>query len=114
VLKPGGEGIFMAYNRNSWLAWLSRFLRTSVEHQDAPVFRLFTLEELDDLLNGFAERRIVPERFPQRTMLERGWKAVLYNRVLIPLLSLIPRRVMRPYGWHLMAYCRTSSVDGRG
>jgi SAM-dependent methyltransferase len=115
VLRPGGEAIFMAYNRRSWMAWMSRTMNTPLEHQDAPVFRLFTAAELDDLLAGFTERRIVPERFPQRTAMKRGWKAMLFNELLVPAISLVPRPLIRSYGWHLMAYCRAGgSVSEHG
>jgi SAM-dependent methyltransferase len=106
VLRPGGEAVFMAYNRCSWMAWMSRTMNTPLEHQDAPVFRLYSATELDRLLAPFEERRVVPERFPQRTRMKRGWKAALFNHLLVPVVSLLPRPLIRPYGWHLMAYCR--------
>jgi SAM-dependent methyltransferase len=108
VLRPGGEAIFMAYNRRSWMAWMSRTMNTALEHQDSPVFRLYTAPELDYLLAPFEERRIVPERFPQHTRMKRGWKAALFNQLLVPAVSLLPRPVIRPFGWHLMAYCRAA------
>jgi SAM-dependent methyltransferase len=110
VLRPGGQAIVMVYNRRSWLAWMSAVLRTPLEHTGAPVFRMYTAAELESLLAPLGSCRIVPERFPARTVLQRGWKAALYNGVLIPLFELIPRRWIRPFGWHLMAFCGAEVV----
>jgi ubiquinone/menaquinone biosynthesis C-methylase UbiE len=106
VLQPGGAAIFMAYNRRSWLSALSRWTAVELHHADAPVFRMMTRAELDDALAVFEERRIVPERFPVRSRLQRGWKGALFNRVFVPAFGLLPRNWVRPYGFHLMAYCR--------
>jgi SAM-dependent methyltransferase len=117
VLRPGGEAIFMVYNSRSWLAWMSRILRTPLEHSGAPVFRMYTAAEFRRLLEPFEDCNIVAERFPARTRLQRGWKAMLYNRVLVPFLDRVPRAWIRPYGWHLMAFCvagvrPNASVEG--
>jgi SAM-dependent methyltransferase len=106
VLRPGGEAVFMAYNRHSWLAWLSRGLRVGLEHSDAPVFRLVSRSELDDMLSPFAQRTIVAERFPVPSRLHRGIKGAIYNRALVPAVQAVPRRWIRRWGWHLMAFCR--------
>jgi SAM-dependent methyltransferase len=114
VLRPGGEAIFMVYNRRSWMAWISRALRTPLEHEDAPIFRMYSIEELDALLGTFPVRRIETERFPQRTTMKRGTKAMLFNGIFVPIFSLVPRRLIRRYGWHLMAYCRVGSSAPTG
>jgi SAM-dependent methyltransferase len=113
LVRPGGAAIFMVYNSRSWLAWMSRVLRTSLEHSGAPVFRTYTAAEFRALLAPFAECTIVAERFPARTRLQRGWKAFLYNRVLIPVLDRVPRAWIRPYGWHLMAFCAPGAPAGQ-
>jgi SAM-dependent methyltransferase len=106
VLRSGGEAIFMVYNRRSWLAWMSRRFGVSLEHGDAPVLRLYTAEEFDELLSVFPRRDIVPERFPAKSRLHGGLKGVLFNRVFVPAFRLLPRPLVRPLGWHLMAFCR--------
>ena len=106
VLKTGGEAIFMVYNRYSWLSALSKVMRVDLEHQDAPVLRLFSLGEYRRLLNGFAARRIVPERFPVPSRLHTGWRGAVYNGVFVRAFTLVPRGLVRPLGWHLMAFCR--------
>ena len=106
VLKPGGEAVFMVYNRYSWLNAMSKLTGVGLEHADAPVLRTASIAELRRLLGGFASVRIVPERFPVRSRLHRGWKAALYNRGFVGLFNALPRRLVRPFGWHLMAFCR--------
>ena len=64
VLKPGGQGIFMVYNRISWLNAMSTVMGVGLEHQDAPVLRKYSIGEFRALLEPFRETRIVPERFP--------------------------------------------------
>ena len=106
VLQPGGEAIFMVYNRYSWLSAMSKLTGVGLEHADAPVLRTASIPELRRLLGGFASVRILPERFPVPSRLHRGWKAVLYNGVFVGVFNLLPRRAVRPLGWHLMAFCR--------
>ena len=106
VLKPGGEAVFMVYNRYSWLSAMSKLTGVGLEHADAPVLRTASLREYRRLLRGFASVRIVPERFPVPSRLHRGWKALLYNGVFVRLFDVVPRRLVRPLGWHLMALCR--------
>lgn len=106
VLRPGGQAIVMVYNRRSWLMVLSRLLKVPLEHEDAPVLRCYTVAELRRLLDGFSEVRIVPERFPVKSKLHRGWKAAAYNGLFVGAFTLLPRPLVRPLGWHLMAWAR--------
>ena len=106
VLRTGGEAIFMVYNRRSWLNALSQVMRVELEHEDAPVLRKFTAGEYRRLLDRFARVRIVPERFPVRSRLHGGWKGVLFNRLFVGAFNALPRRLVRPLGWHLLAFCR--------
>lgn len=106
VLEPGGEAVFMVYNRYSWLKALSMLMRVDLEHEDAPFLRTSSLREYRRLLGAFESVRIVPERFPVPSRLHGGWKGKLYNRVFVGLFNALPRIVVRPLGWHLMAFCR--------
>jgi len=103
TLKPGGTAILMVYNRFSWLNAMSQILHVGLEHDDAPVFRVFSRREFRDLLQPFRQFGIIPERFPVPSRLHRGWKAVMYNRIFVPAFNLLPRQLTRPLGWHLMA-----------
>jgi SAM-dependent methyltransferase len=103
VLRPGGSSIVMVYNRYSWLNFMSKVMHVDLEHDDAPVFLTFAQGEFRELLQPFSRFHIIPERFPVPSRLHRGWKALLYNRLFVPAFNLLPRRLIRPLGWHLMA-----------
>jgi SAM-dependent methyltransferase len=105
VLKPGGQAIFQVYNRRSWLNGLSKLMKVGLEHADAPVLRKFTIGEFRQLVSGFREVRIVPERFPVRSRLHGGWKGAAYNGVFVGTFNLLPRALVRRFGWHLLAFC---------
>ena len=105
VLVPGGQAIFMVYNRLSWLNALSKVMKVPLEHEDAPVLRKFSIGEFRALLGKFASIRIVPERFPVRSRLHGGWKGFAYNNLFVGPFNLVPRPFVRRLGWHLMAFC---------
>ena len=105
VLKSGGRAIFMVYNRVSWLPAMSRVTGVGLEHGDAPGLKLYSIAEYRDLLRGFRSTDIVPERFPVKSRLHHGWKAILYNTLFVGLFNAIPRPLVRRFGWHLMALC---------
>jgi len=107
VLAPGGEAIFMVYNRVSWLNAMSAALGVGLEHADAPVLRKYSIPEFRRLLDGFADVRVVPERFPVRSRLHTGWKATAFNALFVGTFNAIPRPLVRRFGWHLLAFCRT-------
>jgi SAM-dependent methyltransferase len=104
VLRPGGEAIFMVYNKYSWLSALSRIMRVDLEHADAPFLRTYSLAEMRRLLQPFNDVRLMPERFPVETRLHHGLKAALYNKVFVGAFRLLPRALVRPTGWHIMAF----------
>ncbi len=106
VLKPGGEAIFQVYNRISWLNALSKLMKVGLEHDDAPVLLKFTIGEFKRLVSGFSSTRIVPERFPVKSRLHKGWKGAVYNGVFVGTFNLLPRSVVDRFGWHLLAFCR--------
>ncbi|MCI0440881.1 MAG: class I SAM-dependent methyltransferase [Chloroflexi bacterium] len=103
VLKPGGEAIFMVYNRYSWLSALSKLTGAGLEHNDAPVFKTFSIGQFRKMLGGFSRVEIIPERFPVKTRLHSGMGAKLYNTLFVAAFNLIPRPLVRRYGWHIMA-----------
>jgi SAM-dependent methyltransferase len=105
VLRSGGRAIFMVYNRVSWLMALSRVMKVGLEHADAPGLRLYSADEFRTLIQGFRQAEIVPERFPVKSRLHHGWKGALYNQVFVGVFNALPRRVVRRFGWHLMAFC---------
>jgi ubiquinone/menaquinone biosynthesis C-methylase UbiE len=104
VMKPGGEAIMMVYNKNSWLNLMRNVTNVPLEHEDTPVLKKFSVSELKQLLHSFQEYRIIPERFPVKTKLHSGWKALLFNHVFVGAFNLMPKPWIRPFGWHLMAF----------
>ena len=73
---------------------------------DAPVLVKYSIPEFRALLAPFGDVRIVPERFPVKSRLHKGWKAVAFNTVFVGAFNALPRALVRRYGWHLMAFCR--------
>jgi ubiquinone/menaquinone biosynthesis C-methylase UbiE len=106
VLRPGGEAVFMVYNRISWLNALSKVMKVPLEHEDAPVLEKYSIPEYRRLLDAFGDVRIVPERFPVRSKLHGGWKGFIYNHFFVDPFNWVPRSWVRRFGWHLMAFCR--------
>jgi ubiquinone/menaquinone biosynthesis C-methylase UbiE len=104
VVKPGGEVIMMVYNRISWLNFLSNTLGVGLEHEDAPVLNKYSISEFKELLKDFSEVRIIPERFPVKSRLQKGLKAAFFNLFFVPAFNLIPRAITRNTGWHIMAF----------
>ena len=103
VLRPGGEAILMVYNRYSWLYALSKVFGTTLEHEDAPAFKTFSIRQFKRMLSGFSRVEITPERFPVKTRLHSGLKARVYNALFVGAFNLIPKPIVRPFGWHIMA-----------
>ena len=108
VLCPKGEAIMMVYNRNSWLNTMSKVMKVGLEHEDAPVLNKYSIAEFQRLLSPFDQFVIIPERFPVETKLHQGFKATLYNKGFVKLFRLLPRRLIRRSGWHLMAFATKS------
>lgn len=106
VLKPGGTGIFMVYNRVSWLNAMSQVTKVALEHEDAPVLKKYSIAEFKALLAPFKETRIVPERFPVKSRLHTGWKGIAFNTMFVGTFNALPRALVRPFGWHLMAFTK--------
>jgi ubiquinone/menaquinone biosynthesis C-methylase UbiE len=106
VLRPGGEAILMVYNKYSWLNLLSKLMKVGLEHEDAPMLKKYSILEFKRLLRPFKNVRIVPERFPVRTRLHHGLKATLYNGIFVKTFQVLPKPLVRPTGWHLIAFAR--------
>jgi len=104
VLKSGGVLITMVYNRRGWLNVMSRFFKVELEHEDAPVLEKYTIAEFRHMMSGFSSVKILPERFPVRSRLHKGVKGFLFNAFFVGLFNLLPRRLVRRSGWHLMGW----------
>jgi len=106
VLRMDGEAIMMVYNRNSWLNAMSKVMKVGLEHEDAPVLKKYSIKEFEQLLSPFDDSTIIPERFPVETKLHHGIKAALFNKGFVKVFNLLPKSLVRPLGWHLMASAR--------
>lgn len=110
VLKPGGEAIIMVYNKYSWLNFMSKLFKTELEHEDAPVLNKYSIWHMKKMLHMFSNVKIIPERFPVKTRLHQGLKAMVFNGVFVPLFNIIPRPIVRPFGWHIMIFAYKGKV----
>jgi SAM-dependent methyltransferase len=105
VLRPRGEAVIMLYNRHSWFYALHRVSKTNVEHRDGdpPIIRCYTTAECRRLFERFSGPiEIHVDRLPKVTRKFTGAAARLFNHLLVPMYRLIPRRVSRRFGWHIM------------
>ena len=104
VLKPGGEALVVLYHRRSWFWLLSKLTGTNVESDagDPPINRVHTVGQVRELFQDCSRVDISLDRFPKQTTRRRGWLAFLFNWVFVPLTKLVPRAVMRPFGWHIV------------
>ncbi len=106
VLKPGGTAVFQVYNRVSWLHALSKVMKVPLEHEDAPVLRRYSIGEFRDLVGAFSSVEMIPERFPVKSRLHKGWKGTAFNLGFVGTFNALPRAWTRRFGWHLLAFCR--------
>ena len=83
---------------------MARVFKVSLEHQDAPVLDKYTIEEFRELLSPFKNVKIVPERFPVKSRLHHGLKGILFNTFFVGIFKLIPRPLVKKWGWHLMGF----------
>jgi hypothetical protein len=93
----------MVYNRYSWLNLLSKLFRVKLEYEDAPAFKKYSISEYRLILDCFSHVEVIPERFPVKSRLHTGLKAAAYNALFVGAFNLIPKSLVRPFGWHLMA-----------
>jgi len=110
VLRPGGTALFQVYNRVSWLQLLSKIMKVPLEHEDAPVLRRYSIGEFRTLLRPFSAVEIIPERFPVKSRLHKGWKGLAFNTLFVGAFNALPRAWVRRFGWHLMAFGRKAAA----
>jgi len=104
VLGAGGEAIIMLYNRYSWFNLAARLSGTNIEHatKDAPIIRRYSVGECRKMFSRFRQVEIQVDRFPKRTVKFDNLFAQLNNYLLVPFFELLPDRIKRPLGWHIM------------
>jgi len=103
VLKPGGRALLMTINRHSWLYALHKLAGMKIDYLDAPVFHRFNYAEFDQLVSPFEQRELIVERFPVKTEVHKGIKAILYNRMFVDVYNALPKALTGKTGYHLLA-----------
>lgn len=103
VLKPGGQALLMSINRASWLYALHKLAGLKIDYLDAPVFHRFNYSEFEALVSPFSNKQLIVERFPVRTEVHSGLKAVIYNRLFVDLYNAMPNSLIGKTGYHLLA-----------
>jgi 2-polyprenyl-3-methyl-5-hydroxy-6-metoxy-1,4-benzoquinol methylase len=103
VLKPGGAGFLMAYNKYSWLVALSKVTGKNLTHEEAPGFELYSMSRFRDLLSPFSSVEIIPERFPVYTGLHPGALSRIFYGGVVSLFKVLPSAWKGPLGAHLVA-----------
>jgi SAM-dependent methyltransferase len=106
VLKPGGTGFLMAYNKYSWLVALSKLSGKNLTHEEAPGFELWTVQYFRKLLAPFASIEITPERFPVYTGLHQDTLSKIVYGCAVFVFNAVPRAWKGPFGAHLVARVR--------
>lgn len=104
VLKQEGEALVVLYHRRSWFWLLKSLSGTKVESEagDPPINRVHRVKEVKRLCRRFSRVVTRLERFPQQTRRRKGTSAFLFNWIFVPLTRVIPRPLMRPFGWHIV------------
>ncbi len=105
VLKPRGRAICMFYNRYSWLVFMARLTGTNLDHEekDAPITKLYSVNEVREMFAAFSQTELVLDRFPTKTIKRSGALSRLYNYTVVPLFRIIPKRLVRRFGFHIIA-----------
>jgi hypothetical protein len=106
VLKPGGTGIFMVYNRISWLNALSKVMKVALEHEDAPCLRKLLDRRVQGAAGPLRRGAHRPRAFPGEVAAAQGWKGAVQRCVRRHCSTRCRKGSCVRFGWHLMAFCR--------
>ena len=104
VVKPGGEVICMFWNRISWYPLLVRLSGGHFDHEekDAPLIKLYSVRQIRAMFEKFSKVEIEMDRFPTKTIKRSGLLAAVYNYGLVPLCQVIPKTLIKPFGFHIV------------
>jgi len=103
VLKKGREAYLIVYNSNSWLNILFKLSNKKTPREDAPFLNQYSMKQFKELLNCFSDIKITTDRFPFKTNRDNNVLTVLYNTLFVPAFNLIPKKVLKSYGHHIIA-----------
>jgi ubiquinone/menaquinone biosynthesis C-methylase UbiE len=104
VLKPGGEILVILYHRRSWFYMLHKLGRYNIEFasDDAPIINAYTRKDLKNLFGRFSNIQIDCEYYYPEPTNRSGVLASLYNSLLVPGIKMLPKGLVRNFGWHLV------------
>ncbi|MCH7517559.1 MAG: class I SAM-dependent methyltransferase [Candidatus Dadabacteria bacterium] len=103
VLKKGGEAYLIVHNYNSWLNILYKVFNNKPPREEAPAFNQYSIKQFEELLNCFSDIEITTDRFPYKTDRNNNVLTILYNTLFVPAFNLIPKKVLKSYGHHIIA-----------
>jgi len=103
LLKEGSEAYLTVYNSNSWLNFLFKVLNKKPPREQAASFNQFSEKEFGELLKSFSKVDITTDRFPIKTDRDNKIQTVLYNNLFVPAFGLIPKKLLKSYGHHIIA-----------
>lgn len=103
MLKEGSEAYITVYNMNSWLNILFKALNKKTPREEAPGFNQYTVQKFKELLELFSEVEITTDRFPVTVDRDNKIQTVLYNNLFVPAFGLIPKKLLKSYGHHIIA-----------
>jgi len=103
VLKKGGVAYLMVYNSNSWLNFLFKMLNKKSPREEAPAFNQSSIKKFEELLESFSGVEITTDRFPIKTNQDNKIQTILYNNLFVPAFNLIPKKILKSYGHHIVA-----------
>jgi len=103
VLKKGCEAYLIVYNSNSWLNILYKVFNNKPPREEAPALNQYSIKQFEELLNCFSDIEIKTDRFPIKTKQNNGALSLLFNSLFVPVFNLIPKKVLKSYGHHIVA-----------
>jgi len=103
VLRKRSKAYLTVYNSNSWLNILYKVFNIKLPREDAPVFNQYSIKQFEELLNCFSDIEITTDRFPYKTDRNNNVLTILYNTLFVPAFNLIPKKVLKSYGHHIIA-----------
>jgi 2-polyprenyl-3-methyl-5-hydroxy-6-metoxy-1,4-benzoquinol methylase len=104
VVRPGGKTVSLLHNRHSWYALLGKVSGTNLvaEVRDPPVDKLHSIAEARNMFKGFSAVDIFLDRYPFKTTRRSGVLTKLYNIGFVPVVNMVPRRILRPFGYYII------------
>jgi SAM-dependent methyltransferase len=114
VLKPKGKVLAILHNRYSWFALLAKASGTNRYSQmaDPPINVLHTPRQARQMFADFGQVKLAYDKYPLATRRRSGAFAVLYNRLFVPSIQMLPRAIIRPWGYYIIL--QAVKLDGLG